>query len=223
MRDLSFKTFYLKEGQRMKRTFILAMITAMVLVCSMQAHAALSNRGTDSLGNRLIYDSDLNITWYDYTNSPTTWQNQVNWASGLSVIFGSNTYTDWRLPTTVDGTYVFGYNGSTTGGYNITNSEMGHLFYAELGNKGLYAINGTNPQFGYGLTNPGDFQNLQLSSYWSGTEYAANPAKAWAFFTNVDSQSYSDKVCDVIPFFGSCFFSDINYYGIAVRPGDVPQ
>ena len=52
----------------MKRTFILAVIMAMVLVFSMQAQAALQNLGTDSLGNRLIYDTDLNITWYDYTN-----------------------------------------------------------------------------------------------------------------------------------------------------------
>ena len=65
----------------MKRIFILTVIMAMVLVFSMQAHAALSNRGTDSLGNRLIYDSDLNITWYDYTNYYDTWQYQMNWAA----------------------------------------------------------------------------------------------------------------------------------------------
>ena len=103
------------------------------------------NRGTDSLGNRLIYDSDLNITWYDYSKSWDTWQNQVNWASGLSVTFGSNTYTDWRLPSTVDGTYAgCGCNGTTTAGYNITSSEMGHLFYTELGNTGYYDTSG-NP------------------------------------------------------------------------------
>ncbi len=101
----------------MKRIFILAVIMAMVLVFSMQAQAALTNLGTDSLGNRLIYDSDLDITWYDYTNSWDTWQNQVNWADALSVTFGSNTYTDWRLPTTVDGPYVWGYDGTTTAGY----------------------------------------------------------------------------------------------------------
>lgn len=51
----------------MKRILILAGMMAMVLGFSVQAHAALYNRGTDSLGNQLIYDSDLNITWYDYT------------------------------------------------------------------------------------------------------------------------------------------------------------
>jgi hypothetical protein len=98
----------------MKRIFILSVIMAIVLVFSLQVHAALENRGTDSLGNRLIYDSDLNITWYDYTKNLDTWQNQVNWADALSVTFGSNVYTDWRLPTTVDGTYVYGYDGTTS-------------------------------------------------------------------------------------------------------------
>jgi len=32
----------------------------------MQAEATLFLRGTDTLGNQLIYDSDRNITWYDY-------------------------------------------------------------------------------------------------------------------------------------------------------------
>ena len=95
------------------------------------------NRGTDSLGNRLIYDSDLDITWYDYTNDYDTWQNQMDWAGALYVDFGGTHYTDWRLPTTVDGYQVYGYDGTTTEGYNITSSEMGHLFYTELGNKGF--------------------------------------------------------------------------------------
>ena len=128
----------------MKRTFILAVIMAMVLVCSMQAQAALQNLGTDSLGNRLIYDSDLDITWYDYLKSYDTWLNQVNWASGLSVTFGSNVYDDWRLPIT--------FNQSCAG-LNCTNSEMAHLYYTELGN----VANG-------GLSNTGDFQNLQGGS-----------------------------------------------------------
>mgnify|MGYP001561573545 CR=1 FL=1 len=193
----------------MKRIFILAVIMAMVLGFSMQAHAGLTNLGTDSLGNRLIYDSNLNITWYDYTKSYDTWQNQVNWASGLSVTFGINTYTDWRLPTTVDGPYVWGYDGTTTGGYNITSSEMGHLFYTELGNEGHYDTSGnlTGCFFSpYCLTNTGDFQNLQPDFYWSGTEYAANPLSTWVFDTYRGSQDDASK--------------DYNIVGaLAVRPG----
>ena len=140
-----------------------------VFVLTAPAHAFLINRGTDTLGNRLIYDNDRDITWYDFSNAANTWQNQVNWALGLSVTFDSTTYDDWRLPTTVDGPYVFGFDGTTTGGYNITTSEMGHLYYTELGNLGYYATDGTNPQPGWGLTNTGDFQHLSASAYWSGT------------------------------------------------------
>jgi len=47
----------------MKNTFILAMIMAMVLLCSIQAHVALQNLGTESFDNRLIYNSDFDFTW----------------------------------------------------------------------------------------------------------------------------------------------------------------
>jgi len=191
----------------MKRIFILLVIMAMVLGFSMQAQAALQNLGTDSLGNRLIYDSDLNITWYDYSNSVNTWQNQMNWASGLSVNFGGNVYDDWRLPATVDGPYVFGYDGTTTGGSNITSSEMGHLFYTELGNKGIVATDGTYPQPGWGLTNTGDFQHLQPGFFWSGTEATAYPNGAWGFGFGDGFQGPDNKA--------------ISYYALAVRPGDV--
>ena len=193
----------------MKRIFILAVIVAMVLGFSMQAHATLYNQGTDSLGNRLIYDKDLDITWYDYTKSNDTWQNQVNWASGLSVSGGDlvGVYDDWRLPTTVDGPYVCWYDGTTTCGYNITSSEMGHLFYTELGNKGLQATDGTIQPV-WGLTNTGDFQHLQLGYYWSGTELTSNTNGAWSFGTYYGGQSYGYKV-------------NQRYYAVAVHPGDV--
>ena len=70
----------------MKKSLAVLFGLVLLMGLSLQAHAALLNRGTDSLGNRLIYDSDLNITWYDYTKSYDTWQNQMNWASALTVI-----------------------------------------------------------------------------------------------------------------------------------------
>jgi len=170
-------------------------------------HAALSNRGTDSLGNRLIYDSDLNITWYDYTKSQDNWQNQMDWASALIVNFGGSNLSGWRLPTTVDGPSVGGYDGTTTVGYNITsNSEMGHLFYTELGNKGYYDTSG-NYQSGWGLTNTGDFQNLQPTIYWFGTEIATYPsgARTFAFYYGLQD-SYA---------------KNSSLYALAVRPGDI--
>ncbi len=127
---------------------LLAMLVAFALVTPV--HAVMINRGTDTLGNRMIYDTDLDITWYDFSNAANTWANQVAWAGALSVDFGGTTYDDWRLPATVDGLRVWGYDGTTTAGFNITNSEMGHLYYTELGNKGFFATDGTNLQPGWG-------------------------------------------------------------------------
>ncbi|MBT3878429.1 MAG: hypothetical protein HOI47_25250 [Candidatus Scalindua sp.] len=138
------------------KNLILAIL--ILLFSSSVASATMINRGIDTLGNRLIYDQDLDITWYDFSNTSVTWDSQVAWAGGLSVDFGGDILDGWRLPTTVDGTYTFGDDGTTTAGYNITTSEMGHLFYTELGNSQAE-----------GMTNTGDFQNTLLSFYWTGT------------------------------------------------------
>lgn len=190
----------------MKKIFYILSIFVMVFVLSLQAHAALYNRGADSLGNNLIYDSDLNITWYDYTPDANTWENQLHWAAALTVIFNGAPICDWRLPTTVKGTFVWGFDGTTTAGSNITSSEMGHLFYTELGNKANYDTSG-NAQSGWGLTNTGPFRNLFNCFYWSGTEYAAIPDFAWGFYFGVGGQ-------DV-------FYKANYYYTLAVHPGDV--
>ena len=87
-----------------------------------------------------FYDSDLNITWLRDANvngGTLDWVAAVAWADGYS--FGG--YSDWRLPTS-----------DTCEGFNCTGSEMGHLWYVELGN-----------QAGQ-MTNTGGFQNLESSS-----------------------------------------------------------
>ncbi len=191
------------------KLFVLSnVLFVMVSVFSMHAEAALQNLGVDSLGNRLIYDSDLDITWYDYSNATNTWQNQVDWADGLSVNFGGNIYDNWRLPTTVDGLYDLGYDGTTTGGYNITTSEMGHLFYMGIGNTGPYDTSGNRTDCSssspWCLTNTGDFQNLQPNIYWSDTEYAANANISWYFsfshgFQRINNESYNYNALAVSP------------------------
>ena len=132
----------------MKTLFIAISTVVIALFASVQSHAALQNVGTDSLGNNLIYDSDLDITWYDFTSKAATWQDQLNWADRLVVEMNGTLLSDWRLPTVIDGAEVHGYDGTTTAGYNITSSEMGHLLYTEVGNKGYYATDGTAPQEG---------------------------------------------------------------------------
>jgi len=187
--------------------FVILLFTLFFLF-TLSAHAELFNRGTDSLGNRLIYDSDLDVTWYDYTNSHDTWQNQINWASGLTVNFGDNIYDDWRLPTTVDGPFNQSCEGTGTLGYNITSSEMGHLYYATLGNIAYRTNDCNNINPGWGLVNKGPFINLQPDSYWSGTQFAAVPTNGWYFFFYNGLQNINPKGSD-------------NFSALAVRTGDV--
>ena len=51
------------------------------------------------------------------------------------------------------------------------------------------------------------FDGVQSFFYWSGTEFAPNPANAWVFFTGGGNQSGAGK--------------SIALYAVAVRPGDV--
>lgn len=194
----------------MKR-IIISLIS--LLSFAVPVNAELFVRGTDSLGNQLIYDDDLNITWYDYTEPYSNWQTQMNWASGLSVSGGDfeGVYDDWRLPTTVDGPYEWGYDGTTTAGYNITSSEMGHLYYIELENVGVFDEfgNETSCYPGDCLTNTGVFQNLNGNSYWSSTRHLDTPdsSKIWRLDTHFGSQYFDNETT--------------NNYAIAVRTGDV--
>lgn len=126
----------------------IVVLFAVFFISVLSAQAALEVRGTDSLGNQLIYDNDRDITWYDFTAGWGTWSGMKNWVSGLSVDFGGTIYDDWRLPSAMN------QNGTgPCSGYNCTGSEMGHLFYTELGN---------SP---YGR-NKGDFKNLVFYHYW---------------------------------------------------------
>jgi len=87
---------------------------------------------------------------------------------------------------------------------------MGHLFYTELGNKGLVGTDGTFAQPDFGLTNTGDFVNLTANGmgYWSGTEYSTDPEDAWRFNFNFGNQSIYDKA---VAYFNA----------LAVRSGEV--
>ncbi len=198
----------------MNRMIVALIAMMMVWGYTAQSHAALFDRGsfTDSFGNQnhLIYDSDLNVTWYDYTNTYNTWQNQKDWATNkLAVNVNGNNISGWRLPTTVDGLSVYGYDGTTTAGYNITSSGMGHLYYAELGNNGGYDTSGKVPS-SWGLKNTGPFHNLVASGYWSGTAYAAdtaNTGSAWYFYYSNGYQNENKQTA--------------GYLALAVHDGDV--
>jgi hypothetical protein len=156
-------------------------------------------------GNGLINDTDLNITWLQDANLAATNtfgvagippSGAMLWATANAWIAAMNAanykgYSDWRLPivTPVNGNnfnYSLSTNGTTDFGYyttlvNTTASELPHVFYNELGNKGSVDVNGRT-QLGGGVTNTGPFQNLLEAGYWTGAEYGPNPNLfVWAF------------------------------------------
>lgn len=170
-----------------------------------------------------LYDTLLDITWLRNAdvNGRMTWNNAKSWAAGLTV----GSYSGWRLPTVepVNGSFfnsVFSNNGTTDAGFAVTGtgwgtaSEMGHLFYVTLGNKGFCTPNAASPQIcaeqpGWDLVNTGDFQNLQPFRYWSGTQ-VPNLPWAWAMDYNTGRQSEADW-----------FLAFEFLHAMAVHPGDV--
>lgn len=173
-----------KGGKIMKREFriilygflLTALSIGMSLMLSTVASAALVVNGTDSTGAKVIYDTDLNITWYDYADqnsSSLAWGSALSWAANLSVTVNGKVYTEWRLPSTIEGTG------------NINLGEMGHLYYDELKNSAGW------------LTNEGPFTNL-LAGYdgycWTSTPNTSTYwSDAWRFaFRSGNQASYSD-------------------------------
>lgn len=184
----------------------LALATAGLLASGV-AQAALFDRG-----GGLIYDDVLKITWLQDANYAQTsgydadgrmnWTAANAWAAGLSFHDSVRNidYSDWRLPTALnqDGSGpCLGYVTPCAG------SEMGHMFYNNLGASATLSIlAGTN------VANLALLANLQSDVYWSGTAYASDPAdRAWYFATNSGHQAAPTKSSE--------------FYAWAVRPGDV--
>ena len=145
-----------------------------------------------------FYDTTLNVTWLRNANvnGQMNWNDANAWAANL--VFGA--YSDWRLPTMVDTGAAgcdFVVAGGTDCGYNVQTksgatvfSEMAHLYQVTLGNLALYAPGTNVHQPGWGLSNTGDFQNMQSDAYWSGLSYAPDANYAWQFSTLVGTQGY---------------------------------
>ncbi len=166
-----------------------ARLGALIVVIGLpiSAQATLIDRGSG-----MIYDTDLNITWLkDANNAKTseydsdglmTWDAANTWATTL--VYGG--ISGWRLPRTVDGSYAFGYDGTATAGYGIITSEMGYLYYTELGNVAYCSPDGSRCYQEAWVTSEfksGPFLNVKRYPYlyWSGTPYAGDPNYAWVF------------------------------------------
>jgi hypothetical protein len=162
-------------------------VGAATLACMLlggTAQAALQDR--DLNGDTVIdafYDTDLDITWLRNANAngPMSWDDALAWAAGYS--FGG--YTDWRLPST-----------DACTGFNCLGSEMGHLWYTELGNLE-----------GQAMTNTGGFQNLGNFYYWTSRE---TPGWPYAYYFYMLNGYQNDNT-----------FKSNPLYAMAVRDGDV--
>jgi hypothetical protein len=167
-----------------KRTAWAAAGVALLLLAGV-AQAALQDR--DLNGDKVtdaFYDTDLNITWLRNANVNGLMYRDaaVSWAEDFS--FAG--YTDWRLPAS-----------DTCSGYNCIGSEMGHLWYIELGNSAG------------AVTNLGDFQNVVLhDDQWSGLACGNTPGTGWLFGIGSDGLQ-------------SCGGSSQPFSAMAVHPGDV--
>lgn len=170
----------------MKKIGILLSVLIMMIGFSASANGSLidMNDGT-------IYDTDTQLSWLKDAGAGgvQTWANAMSWAASLNGGGGFAGLVGWRLPDT-DPTC----NGDGIG-YNCIDSEMGHLYYTELGNVA-----------GGLLTNVGPFANLHIY-YWSGSEYAPYNAAAWTFSFDVGYQVPDNKT-----YYGF-------YYAWAVCPG----
>lgn len=207
-------------------TLIVSITLTFGLVSGVAHAAPVSGQGTwettlqgrDLDGNpstfEAYYDTDLDITWLADVSTLIWGFSATDWAANLSLTDGVNTYDNWRLPTLID-TGTLGCNNGFNGtdcGYNVNTatSEMAHLFYDELGNKGTYDTAGA-PQPGSGLTNTGPFNYLRGTAFWSGTAYAGTEyapyVAMWYFSFGDGHQGYTSPK----------YYADI----LAVSPGDV--
>ena len=154
-------------------------LTGLLIAGSAQAELQLRANGT------MVYDSATNLTWLTDASlgGLRTQAAAAQWAAELS--FGG--VDDWRLPgvAPVNGIALqldYSDDGSTDIGVNNAgiNSELGHLYYASLGNTAA------------GLTKTGSFSGLVDPNnavgpvFWTGT--ASQPGWSLAFFMGMGAQ-----------------------------------
>jgi len=158
------------------------------------------------LGGQAVYDTDLNISWIGNANLAasntfglpantllgtypgdtsgvdglinanltmnSSFNGTMNWPGAMFWIDAMNAanylgVNDWRLPTTTQPDPTCSIQTSDVPpqgfGFGCTGSELGHLINVD----------------GISDSSPGPFTNVQPSAWWSGTEFAPNPAAAW--------------------------------------------
>lgn len=208
--------------------------TMLALLAAGSAQAALQGRDLDpgKPGFEAYYDTELDLTWiadFGFIRSSgfdadgrVSLSGAQSWIATLnaSSLYG---YSDWRLPSVapVNGSsfqLAATNNGSTDVGVAATGlgwgkaSEMGHLYYVTLGNKGMCTPTAAGSdacvaQPGWEQKNTGPFANLGTFVYWSGTTLPGDAGKAFYFYAYYGNQNYAPV--------------GETYSAVAVRSGDV--
>jgi len=195
------------------RKVLTAVCLCAVVTVSSISHAALVGRLAATPGGmdyQAYYDTALNITWLADANAGAgsafddgtfatdgrmSWDNAVAWTTSLTV----NGIGGWRLPDMdVNGDDTI-FDCALGNQAACMDNEIGHLFYY-----------GAGTTLGSGVTadSPSPFSNIIFGAYWSGTDYAPNPAiQVWDFLVDLGAQEVSVK--------GG------NAWAWAVRSGDV--
>jgi hypothetical protein len=138
----------------LSKRLLIASVGVAVLCSSSVANAELFDRG-----GGLIYDADLNITWFSDPNlgrgsvfddgvqsadGRMTYDSAVAWASSL-VYAG---YSDWRLPKTPQrDTSCSLDNSAVNYGFGCSGNELGHLFYTEFLASAGHAVSTSGSQY----------------------------------------------------------------------------
>lgn len=204
------------------------------LFIAINANAALYDRG-----NGMIYDSTQDITWLQDANyafssgyalenatgftgtsyeidisGRMAWNAAYDWATTLTY----QGISGWRLPSArLTGVLcqTLSYSGNCDNSFNNTTSELGHLFYVDLGNKGQFSISGQwQPDSGLNNTtftdsatgNQISFSNMQQFGYWEREEFRIQ--SAWSFVPSTGEQYPNGKAYN-------------GYFAWAVHDGDI--
>ncbi len=140
-----------------------------------------------------FYDGDTGIynltSYYDFNTftGRMNWWGAQAWVNNLTL----GGVKGWSLPTTIPATYS----------YNQTGSQLGDLFYNQLGGVAGQSI-ATTHNANYNL-----FTNVQSTAYWSSTEFASDAYYAWYFLTDSGNQN--------------AYVKGIQLYAWAIHSGDV--
>ncbi|MBU0910133.1 MAG: hypothetical protein KKA54_21085 [Proteobacteria bacterium] len=164
----------------MKKTLLATIGLAAFCFLATNSQAELSQfsgtavvNGIEYQNVQVIYDDCLDIAYMDFASGKLIWGEAHDFILSLSWISADGVvYDSWRLPSLGDW---------QSEGYIYPDSELGHLYYDELGNISLAEARDCGDEFANeeeclaGLVNIGPFTSLsEENPYWFGEDEAAS-------------------------------------------------